>query len=144
MRASFHRKRMRESGPFGLSFEAEMDVLPAVEGGGLAVEEEVMDLEFGLAAALLAGKPLSEQARYFLRASHFSLRLDEQQSYGSAPGCFLHRGYAGNESLPIGPEKSQETVGGLSEGGSSSPERPAAPTIMPASAMNMASASGAK
>ena len=77
---------MKESGPFGLSFEAEMDVAPAVEGRRLAIEEEVMDLEFGLAATLLRGKPFSEQARDFLRAGHFRLRLDKQQLHGAASG----------------------------------------------------------
>ena len=151
--AADHAHKLRQEAgegerPLRAVLEAEMYVLPAVEGRGFAIEEEVVDLELGLAAALLAGKALAEQARYLLRAGEFRLRLDEQQPHGAACGFLLHCAYAGNESLPIRPEKPQEKVGdrteGLTEGWSSMPERPAAPRIMPASAMNMASASGAK
>src|SRR5690606_15354024 len=66
----------------GAVLEAEVNVLPSIESRSLAVEEEVMNLELGLAAALLAGQAFAEQPRYLLRAGHFGLRLDEQQPYG--------------------------------------------------------------
>src|SRR5690606_3179069 len=113
--ATDHAHQLRQEAdegerPLRAVLEAEMHVLPAVEGGGLAVEEEVVHLEFGLAAALLAGKAFAEQTRDFLRAGQFRLRLDEQQPHGAAPDLLLHCLHAGNDSLPIPPENPQETV----------------------------------
>ena len=69
-----------------------MNVCPAVESRCLAVEKQVVNLEFRFAAATpFQSEPLAEQARNLLRPGHFRLGLDEQQLNGSVP-CLLFHG----------------------------------------------------